>query len=127
MQRRGEERKLCPPRIVISIPGEPAPQESSVEWTSPMGEAFDVSNPPTGTTYLGHCVGKHLFVSNVDERKTVEVLVKIIAPGLEDEPERIIGVFPSRPLKIISKPSRRRQSAKKLESGFNNAGLRAGS
>lgn len=114
--RRGEEPKLCPPRVVVSISGEPAPQEGSIEWTSATGKAFDVSDPPTGTTYIGRCVGKQLFISDVDEKKKkVEALVKIMAPSSDDEPERVIGTFPSRPIKVISKPSKKRQSAKNLE------------
>ncbi|RPD59916.1 LAG1-DNAbind-domain-containing protein [Lentinus tigrinus ALCF2SS1-6] len=119
--RRGEEPKLCPPRVVVSISGEPAPQEGSIEWTSATGKAFDVSDPPTGTTYIGRCVGKQLFISDVDEKKKkVEALVKIMAPSSDDEPERVIGTFPSRPIKVISKPSKKRQSAKNLELCINH-------
>lgn len=114
--RRGEDPKLCPPRVVVSISGEPAPQEGSIEWTGSSGKSFDISDPPTGTTYIGRCVGKQLFISDVDEKKKkVEALVKITAPASDDEPERIIGIFPSRPIKVISKPSKKRQSAKNLE------------
>jgi len=114
--RRGEDPKLCPPRVVVSISGEPAPQEGTIEWTGSSGKSFDVSDPPTGTTYIGRCVGKQLFISDVDEKKKkVEALVKITAPASDDEPERVIGVFPSRPIKVISKPSKKRQSAKNLE------------
>lgn len=114
--RRGDEPKLCPPRVVISISGEPTPQEGSIEWTGSTGKAFDVSDPPTGTTYIGRCVGKQLFISDVDEKKKkVEALVKIMAPSSDDEPERVIGTFASRPIKVISKPSKKRQSAKNLE------------
>lgn len=92
------------------------PQEGSVEWTSTSGKAFDVNDPPAGTTFIGRCVGKQLFISDVDEKKKkVEALVKIMAPASDDEPERVIGVFPSRPIKVISKPSKKRQSAKNLE------------
>jgi hypothetical protein len=116
VRRRGEEIKLAPPRAVISISGEPAPQESSVEWAGTSGKTFDVNDPPSGTTYIGRCVGKQLFISDVDEkRKKVEALVKIMAPASDDEPERIIGTFSSRPIKVISKPSKKRQSAKNLE------------
>lgn len=115
--RRGEEPKLAPPRVVVSISGEPAPQEGSIEWTSTSGKSFDVNDPPAGTTYLGRCVGKQLFISDVDEKKKkVEALVKVTAPATDDEPERVIGIFPSRPIKVISKPSKKRQSAKNLES-----------
>ena len=114
--RRGEEPKQAPPRVVISISGEPMPQEGSVEWTSTSGKAFDVNDPPSGTTYIGRCVGKQLYISDVDEKKKkVEALVKIMAPASDEEPERVIGVFPSRPIKVISKPSKKRQSAKNLE------------
>ncbi|KAG5219576.1 LAG1-DNAbind-domain-containing protein [Salix suchowensis] len=67
--RRGEDPKLCPPRVTVSISGEPVPQEGSVEWTGSSGKSFDVSDPPTGTTYIGRCVGKQLFISDVDEKK----------------------------------------------------------
>ncbi|KII92822.1 hypothetical protein PLICRDRAFT_37612 [Plicaturopsis crispa FD-325 SS-3] len=121
VMRRGEEPRLSPPRVVISISGEPAPQEGSIEWTGSSGKSFDVSDPPTGTTYLGRCVGKQLFISDVDEKKKkVEALVKITAPASDDEPERVIGTFPSRPIKVISKPSKKRQSAKNLELCINH-------
>lgn len=114
--RRGEEPKQCPPRVIVSISGEPATQEGSVEWTGTAGKPFDTNDPPTGTTFIGRCVGKQLFISDVDEKKKkVEALVKIMAPSSEDEPERVIGTFPSRPIKVISKPSKKRQSAKNLE------------
>jgi recombining binding protein (suppressor of hairless) len=114
--RRGEEPKLCPPRVVVSISGEPAAQEGNIEWTGSTGKTFDVSDPPTGTTYIGRCVGKQLFISDVDEKKKkVEALVKISTPAYSDKLEREIGTFPSRPIKVISKPSKKRQSAKNLE------------
>jgi hypothetical protein len=118
--RNGEDPKLAPPRCVISISGEPAPQEAAIEWTSASGKTFDVGDPPTGTTFLGRCVGKQLFISDVDEKKKkVEALVKIMAPVSDEEPERIIGTFPSKPIKVISKPSKKRQSAKNLERKSN--------
>ncbi|KAG9316214.1 LAG1-DNAbind-domain-containing protein [Chiua virens] len=119
--RRGEEPKLCPPRVTVSISGEPVPQEGTIEWTSASGKIFDVNDAPTGTTYIGRCVGKQLFISDVDEKKKkVEALVKITAPSSDDEPERVIGTFPSRPIKVISKPSKKRQSAKNLELCINH-------
>ncbi|KAF8550080.1 LAG1-DNAbind-domain-containing protein [Imleria badia] len=119
--RRGEEPKLCPPRVTVCISGEPVPQEGTIEWTSASGKIFDVNDAPTGTTYNGRCVGKQLFISDVDEKKKkVEALVKITAPSSEDEPERVIGTFPSRPIKVISKPSKKRQSAKNLELCINH-------
>jgi recombining binding protein suppressor of hairless len=126
--RRGEDAKLAPPRAVISISGEPSPQEGSIEWTGTSGKTFDVADPPSGTTYIGRCVGKQLFISDVDEkRKKVEALVKIMAPASDEDPERVIGTFSSRPIKVISKPSKKRQSAKNLERKsvyFSGLGMR---
>ena len=114
--RHGDEPKLCPPRVIISISGEPAAQESSVDWTSSSGKSFDVNDPPPGTTFIGRCVGKQLFISDVDEKKKkVEALVKVSAHSFDNEPDCVIGTFPSRPIKVISKPSKKRQSAKNLE------------
>jgi hypothetical protein len=108
-----EDRK--PPRVTVSISGESVPPECAVEWSSTAGKQVDPSDPPSAdVTYLGRAVGKQLFISD-ERQKKVEALVKIVAPSSEDEPERIIGTFPSRPIKVISKPSKKRQSAKNME------------
>ena len=75
------------PLRVVSISGELAPQEGSIEWTTANDKAFDVSHPPTGTMYTGRCVDK--------------ALVKTTMPSSDDKPERVIGTFPSRRIKII--------------------------
>jgi hypothetical protein len=119
--RRGDESKLSPPRVTVSISGEAPGQEGNIEWSAAMGKPFDVSDPPTGTTYIGRCVGKQLFISDVDEKKKkVEALVKVVGSTGENEPERVLAVFPSRPIKVISKPSKKRQSAKNLELCINH-------
>lgn len=119
--RRGDESKPIPPRVTVSISGEAPGQEGNIEWSAAMGKPFDVSDPPTGTTYIGRCVGKQLFISDVDEKKKkVEALVKVTGSTGDNEPERVIAVFPSRPIKVISKPSKKRQSAKNLELCINH-------
>lgn len=115
--RRGD---IIPPKAVISISGEPSPLESLTEWSTPLGKNFDVSDPPapSTTTYMGRCIGKQLFITDYDDRKKkVEALVRVVQPAdeQEGEPERLLGVFPSKPIKVISKPSKKRQSAKNLE------------
>ncbi|KIO25904.1 hypothetical protein M407DRAFT_243913 [Tulasnella calospora MUT 4182] len=120
--RRGD---LIPPKSVISISGEPSPLESLTEWSTPLGKNFDVSDPPapSTTTYMGRCIGKQLFITDYDDRKKkVEALVRVVQPAdeQEGEPERLLGVFPSKPIKVISKPSKKRQSAKNLELCINH-------
>ena len=115
--RRGD---TVPPKTVISISGEPSPLESVTEWSTPLGKNFDVADPPqpSSTTYMGRCIGKQLFITDYDDRKKkVEALVRVVQPADEQdgEPERLLGVFPSKPIKVISKPSKKRQSAKNLE------------
>lgn len=114
--RPGDD-KLRPPRVVISISGESPPPEAVVEWSGANGKLFNnINDPPVGTTYLGRCVGKQLYIAEVDEkRKKVEALVKVMAPVTDDGIDRVIGVFPSRPIKVISKPTKKRQSSKNLE------------
>lgn len=89
-----------------------------MDWISAAGKSFDPSDPPPtdATTFIGRAVGKQLFISEVDEKKKkVEALVHVTAPAVDDGPERVIGIFKSRPIKVISKPSKKRQSAKNLE------------
>ncbi|CAE6439666.1 unnamed protein product [Rhizoctonia solani] len=121
--RHGDETKLAAPRIVISMSGEAPPQESSIEWNTTSGKPFDVNEPfSDDTTHIGRSIGKHLFISTDDQerKKKVEALVKITAPAEDGEPERVIGTFPSRPIQVISKPSKKRQSAKNLELCVNH-------
>lgn len=115
--------KILPPRVIVSISGEPTPPECSVDWISGSGKSFDPTDPPPRdqTTFIGRAVGKQLFISEVDEKKKkVEALVHVTAPAVDDGPERVIGIFKSRPIKVISKPSKKRQSAKNLELCINH-------
>jgi recombining binding protein (suppressor of hairless) len=110
------DSKAESPRITISISGEPTPPEGVVDWTTPTGKPLDISEGISNdVSYIGRCVGKQLYISDVDERKKkVEALIKVVAPGANSE-EKVIGTFLSRPIKVISKPSKKRQSAKNLE------------
>lgn len=59
----------------------------------------------------GRCVLKRLFINDADEkRKKVECLIKVqLANGL------MLGTLSSRGIKVISKPSKKRQSVKNIE------------
>lgn len=59
----------------------------------------------------GKCVSKHLYINDADEkRKRVECLIKIqMANGIQ------LGTLASKGIKVISKPSKKRQSVKNME------------
>lgn len=59
----------------------------------------------------GKCVSKHLFINDADEkRKRVEGLIRIqLANGIQ------LGTLASKGIKVISKPSKKRQSVKNME------------
>lgn len=59
----------------------------------------------------GKCVSKHLFINDADEkRKRVECMIKIqLANGFP------LGTLASKGIKVISKPSKKRQSVKNME------------
>ncbi|RUS13873.1 hypothetical protein BC937DRAFT_94647 [Endogone sp. FLAS-F59071] len=104
---------LSPPKLTIYISGESSNQPGSLEWCTPSGSILDHSNITTISEPVisGKCVSKHLYINDADEkRKRVEVLVKIqLANGIN------LGTFASKGIKVISKPSKKRQSVKNME------------
>ncbi|KAI8887222.1 beta-trefoil [Backusella circina FSU 941] len=144
LDETGFDKALAPPRVTISIAGENAMQTGQVEWYTCSGtsvgqttsfskqqteSATQDSHPSrfkssesrnTGDTYhnpqleplaAGKCVSKHLFINDADEkRKRVECLIRLqLANGLQ------LGTIASKAIKVISKPSKKRQSAKNME------------
>lgn len=58
----------------------------------------------------GRCVAKNLYINDADEkRKRVECLVRIQTGG------NVLGTLASKGIKVISKPSKKRQSVKNME------------
>ncbi|KAG0142233.1 hypothetical protein CROQUDRAFT_673653 [Cronartium quercuum f. sp. fusiforme G11] len=108
---------LVPPTTIISMSGEHSmPTEAYSEWMSISGHVVGDQAALDDVVIAGRCVGKQLHISEVDEKtKRVEALVKVIAPGFGPPESRQIGTFPSRPIKVISKPSKKRQSIKNLD------------
>lgn len=144
MDETGFDKGLAPPRATISIASENAMQTGQVEWYTCSGASvgqttsFSKQQPEstaqdshpsrfkssesrnTGDTYhnpqleplaAGKCVSKHLFINDADEkRKRVECLIRLqLANGLQ------LGTIASKAIKVISKPSKKRQSAKNME------------
>ncbi|MBW0495144.1 hypothetical protein O181_034859 [Austropuccinia psidii MF-1] len=108
---------LRPPTTIISMSGEHSlPTEAYAEWMSMSGHVVGDQASLEDVVISGRCVGKQLHISEVDEKsKKVEALVRVIAPGFGPPEARHIGTFPSKPIKVISKPSKKRQSIKNLD------------
>lgn len=114
------DTKLNTPSLVVHISGEKTSQNGVIEWyNTTTGSLLDtscaVNSANNGDTNLsGNCVSKHLHINDADEkRKRVEVLVKInLGNGIH------LGTFASKGIKVISKPSKKRQSVKNMERKF---------
>ncbi|GAA5801505.1 hypothetical protein HPULCUR_006953 [Helicostylum pulchrum] len=106
---------LSSPKLTIHISGETINQTGVLEWQTPSGTIIDNSiaaaNNASNSSITGRCVSKQLYINDADEkRKRVEVLAKIqLGNGLQ------LGTFPSKGIKVISKPSKKRQSIKNME------------
>ncbi|CEP18203.1 hypothetical protein [Parasitella parasitica] len=77
-------------------------RSSSIDW---------YQNHAQETLAAGKCVSKHLFINDADEkRKRVAGLIRIqLANGTH------MGALASKSIKVISKPSKKRQSVKNME------------
>ncbi|ORX81409.1 LAG1-DNAbind-domain-containing protein [Basidiobolus meristosporus CBS 931.73] len=100
---------LASPKLTIGIPGESGQQQGILEWSGPSNSTVDSSAVESSS--VGRCVAKHLFINDADEkRKRVEVLVNV-----QSSAGHAMGTFISKPIKVISKPSKKRQSVKNME------------
>ncbi|KAL0076108.1 hypothetical protein F4703DRAFT_1743939 [Phycomyces blakesleeanus] len=111
--------RATPAKLTIQISGEATSQTGVLEWHNQQGALLDSAASMAATacvlgetqTISGKCVSKQLHINDADEkRKRVEVLVKIqLGNGL------ILGTLASKGIKVISKPSKKRQSAKNMD------------
>ncbi|KAG0359734.1 hypothetical protein BGZ54_009851 [Gamsiella multidivaricata] len=93
-----------PPKMIVSICGEAGSQQGVIDWTAAKEDGV-------APIVTGKCVSKQLYINDADEkRKKVEVLVKFMMAG-----DIELGTFASKPIKVISKPSKKRQSIKNME------------
>ncbi|SPO26037.1 related to J kappa-recombination signal binding protein [Ustilago trichophora] len=98
---------LSPPRVTINISGEPGIQDGALEWASSSGRLIDVGNPSSEMAISGRCIGKQLYISDVDEKR-----------------RHVEASFPYlRPIKVISKPSKKRQSSRNTELCVNHGSV----
>ncbi|KAJ2801717.1 hypothetical protein H4R20_003566, partial [Coemansia guatemalensis] len=129
------------PRISVSVPtndsadgtsessdgqsgSSPEPRISQIEWLTqpeptPKPKAHVqhtpvpmVRAPRENESVTGRFVAKQLFINDVDEkRKKVSVKVRLHDPT----GQMLLNEFESRPIKVISKPSKKRQSVKNVD------------
>jgi hypothetical protein len=100
------------------IPGDSGDQTGVLEWCNAAGQPVMDTTAPGGFNgpsdmlpVAGRCVAKHLYINDADEkRKRVEISIRI-----QTAANHQVGKFDSRPIKVISKPSKKRQSVKNLE------------
>jgi hypothetical protein len=115
----------APPSVNISISQEVAVQDAKIVWTTTHGRQvedpaqahFRVGEEP----FVGRAAARTLHISEqADKKRVVRALVKVSVPsqqsvarfGTAAEATSVIGTFESKEIKIISKPSKKRQSNK---------------
>ncbi|KAI8140722.1 hypothetical protein BJV82DRAFT_622268 [Fennellomyces sp. T-0311] len=131
-----ESGEHAPPLLTVCISGEATSQSGQVEWYNSAGAAVGQTghpkSPPLNAPRFrdqpqrdvdwyhnhdqdpltaGRCVAKNLYINDADEkRKRVECLVRIqLGDG------SLLGTLASKAIKVISKPSKKRQSVKNME------------
>ncbi|KAI8370571.1 uncharacterized protein BYT42DRAFT_617114 [Radiomyces spectabilis] len=122
--------KPHPPEIRIRLSNDPLTEKDAdqvlpgtMDWSTLSGALWNTSQPSLKGRLLtpsvrmhepivsGRNVSKCLHISDTDEKpKTVDMHVRLqLANGIH------LGVFPSRPIRVISKPSKKRQSLKNVD------------
>jgi hypothetical protein len=102
---------LTPPRLTIAMSEQNDVQEANLEWASVSGKLIDARKSSSEMAISGRSIGKQLYISDADDKKRhCEALVHITVPGLSQLDRRSLGTFASKPIKVISKPSKKRQS-----------------
>ncbi|KAG2237502.1 hypothetical protein INT48_005538 [Thamnidium elegans] len=100
-------------KLSIQSPGTKHKDTTIVSISNENKSASDdwYRNNKNETLAGGRCVLKRLYINDADEkRKKVECLIKVqLANGL------MLGTLSSRGIKVISKPSKKRQSVKNIE------------
>ena len=116
-----EKRFFCPPPCIYLLGGgwkqrqERMLREGETEQNSQLCAFIGIGNSEQEMQQLdftskSYCAAKTLFISDSDKRKHFMLSVKMFYANGED-----LGVFHSRRIKVISKPSKKKQSLKNTD------------
>lgn len=116
-----EKRFFCPPPCIYMLGGgwkhrqDRMLHEGESEQNSQIQARIVISNSdqvPSDLDFAGknYCAAKTLFISDSDKRKHFVLSVNMFYPNAGD-----LGVFHSRRIKVISKPSKKKQSLKNTD------------
>ncbi|KAL1412888.1 hypothetical protein Q8F55_000637 [Vanrija albida] len=128
---------LLAPRVNISLSGESTVKDAHVSWTTLDNKSLDEKIHTQAITeedkpFLGNVAGKNLHISDNDgKRREVKAIVTVKAPLIHHagvhgwgpakgtmpdiSNEQAIGVFESKEIKVISKPSKKKSNSKSAE------------
>ncbi|GAA5958315.1 hypothetical protein JCM21900_001349 [Sporobolomyces salmonicolor] len=119
-----------PPDIFISISTDTVPPKSAATttWMALDGRNVLECDGDEAPPVAGRAVSKSLAVQlpgelNKDVSTTVRTVVTIVAPGVGPVAPRIIGMFPGKPMTVISKPSKKRAIAAGATAGLTHGSL----
>jgi recombining binding protein (suppressor of hairless) len=121
------ETQLFAPSCQVAMTHDRLISEPSIEWTTYAGKLASRKASALDFPIAGRVVGKHLYIPDNKEEKSkedknekdktsVEALVSVISPGLGSILDRTIGTFSSKPIRVISKPSKKAMGSKKNNS-----------
>lgn len=128
---------IHPPTVNVSLAGEQPVKDSSVSWTTVIGRNLDERIKSQAITqrdkpFHGTVAGKNLHITGNDEkRREVKALVTVKMPPnfhagqhgwgpakgtvSDIKNDRVIGIFESKEIKVISKPSKKKSNNKSGE------------
>lgn len=124
-----------PPTFNLSITDELEVADAVPRWTTNLGRDFEESNDRCFRTreepFIGKANGKNLHISDKEDKakgsRVVKTLVTIRDPisaeammahragAMENPTANVLGVFESKEIKIISKPSKKRNNSRMSE------------